>query len=299
MTTEAPTWEGGADEQPSPPQWARAAAADLSALPADEFAAWQKDAGIPELQLLLLFEWDPDELRGAFPDSTDAYYGTAHSVILGLRMGDTDTATVGRLRAHGPRGRATSSERFGDATLATVLARIKAWLPLSLARWWRRRLGRELRELGFHCHLIKYDPNRAASHYDDGTWTAFSDVGATFNGVVLTRAAYESVEQAHLDAIEVMAHESGAETFVRNLNHDVAVPLDMPTTLERIRGALRDDNDDWLWRTPDNSMYIVVGCDYHLYIGSHRTCTDGVRLAIGSGLHPRTDEGPSPYLHIE
>ncbi|HXH81165.1 hypothetical protein [Nocardioides sp.] len=292
-------WEAVRD-QLLPPQWALAAAEDLSSLPADEFAAWQTEAGIPELQLLLLFEWDPDDERRAFPESIEAYYGTAHSVILGRWMGDSDAATVRRLRSHGIRDRVRPPQLCGDDALTIVLARLKTWLPLSLARWWRRRVGEQLRELSFHCHLIKYDPNRSvAGYYDDGTWSDFGDIGSTFDGVVLTREVYESVEQAHLDAIEVMARESGAQTFVTDCDHDQTRVLDLGTTLERIRGALRGANDDWLWCTPDHSMYIVSGYDYHLYVGSHRTCNDGVDLAVEKGLHPRLDEGPCPNLYIE
>ena len=181
-----------------------------------------------------------------------------------------------------------------------MVAQIKTWLPLSLARWWRRRVGQQLRELSLHCHLIKYDPSRSlAGYYDDGTWTDYSDIDAAFDGVVLTREVYESVEQAHLDAIEVMAHESGAQTFVVNFDHDQARALDLPATLGRIRGALRGEHGDWLWRTPDHSTYIISGYDYHLYVGSHRTCTHGVNLAIESGLHPKVGEGPSPHLYVE
>lgn len=96
------------DDQLLPPQWALAAAQDLSTLPADEFAAWQTEAGIPELQLLLLFEWDPDDQRRALPESTEAYYATAHSVLFGLWMGDSDAATVRRFRSHGIRGQVGS-----------------------------------------------------------------------------------------------------------------------------------------------------------------------------------------------
>ena len=249
-----------AESRVLPPEWALAVAQDLSSLPAEEFAAWQKEVGIPELQLLLLFEWDPDDERRAFPESAERYHGTAHSVILGLWMGDSDAATFRRLRSHGPRGQPRSTQHFSDDALTAVVAQIKTWLPLSLARWWRRRVGQQLRELSLHCHLIKYDPSRSlAGYYDDGTWTDYSDIDAAFDGVVLTREVYESVEQAHLDAIEVMAHESCAQTFVVNFDHDQARALDLPATLGRIRGALRGEHGDWLWRTPDHSMYIISG----------------------------------------
>jgi hypothetical protein len=273
----------------------------LASLDVNEFGAWQREAGIPELALMLLLGWDPDGERQNFPESLEHYGSEAHSLILGLRMGDTTRDSRTRLRRHNstpPTGEDRDS--YSDSRLTVVLADVETWLPRSLTRWWRRRLGTELRSLPFHCHLIKYDPARSVGgHFDDGSWTDYSDIGSVFGGVTLTRRAYERVEQAHLDAIETMAKESEARSFVVGLDHDRDSEMDLGTMLDHIRGALRNENDERLWRTPQNSMYVTVGYDYHLYVGSDRECPAGVAAAVSGGLHPRPEAGPSPSLWIE
>lgn len=161
-----------------------------------------------------------------------------------------------------------------------------------------RRLGHlkpQLRGLPFHCHLIKYDPAKAIVNYDDGSWTSFSDVGKVFDGVELTMETYLETEQVHLDAIRTMAMESRASTFRDEYRPARSLTLDH--MLEQVRSALRDEDAGWWWNSQDLDFYIIVGWDYHLYVGSHVECVQGVTLALNSGLHPRLDEGPSPYLY--
>jgi hypothetical protein len=153
-----------------------------------------------------------------------------------------------------------------------------------------------LRSLPFHCHLIKYDPERSRRGYDDGSWTAMSDIGSAFEGSVLTMDEYLAVEQAHLDALRMMAVESGASTFTVGLNRGQTLSLD--ELLVQVRSALREEpQSGYWWNSQSLDFYVFVGYDYHLYVGSHLACGRGVDLALRSGLHPRLDEGPSPYLH--
>lgn len=60
-----------------------------------------------------------------------------------------------------------------------------------MALWHVEAERAALAALPFHWHLSKYDPAKSISgHYDDGTWTSISDIGASFNGVEPTREAY-------------------------------------------------------------------------------------------------------------
>ena len=167
--------------------------------------------------------------------------------------------------------------------------------------WMReRRLApvmSRLRSLPFHCHLIKYDPVQAISGgYDDGSWTAMSDIGQVFDGTVLTMDSYLSVEQAHLDVVRMMAVESRATRFYVEV--DPMSPLTLDGLLEQVRSALREEErSGYWWNSQELDFYVIIGDDYHLYVGSHVVCVQGVNLALDAGLHPRVDEGPSPYLH--
>jgi hypothetical protein len=77
-------------------------------------------------------------------------------------------------------------------------------------------LLRDLRELPFHAHVIKYDPARSVGGgYDDGSWTSMSDIGQPFDGERLTIERYAAVEQAHLDVLRAMARESGIDRLRR------------------------------------------------------------------------------------
>ena len=68
--------------------------------------------------------------------------------------------------------------------------------------------------------ITKYDPSRRDEHgaHPDDDWTAFSDIGREFGGVVLTREEYDRVESAYLAAVRIFAEAAGIdEVFVRGL----------------------------------------------------------------------------------
>lgn len=153
-----------------------------------------------------------------------------------------------------------------------------------------------LRSLSFHCRLIKYDPDRALQGYSDGSWTAMRDVGTPFEGITLTLDEYLRVEQLHLDVVRAMAIETGTTRFRSESGWLRTRSLE--EALEQVRAALRDHTQAgrW-WVSPRADFYLIVGWDYHLHVGSKVNCVEGVRLARGSGLHPRLEEDPSPYLY--
>lgn len=257
----------------------------------EEFSRWSTETGYGELTLILLFRWDPDGVVTDYPDSTDAYHDEARSIVLGLWMKDGEKAFERRL-LHKQRHRTTG---FSADSLAELWEIVGHWMPISITRWWRADVMRTARNLPFHCHLIKYDPDRAINHDDDGTWTSISDVGTSFDGIVLTREQYLSVEQAHLDAIRVMAQESRVTRFRAGVERGSTMGLE--EMLEEVRNALREaERAGYWWNSEDLNFYVNVGWDYHVYVGSHTECPLGIKAAVEAGLHPRRAEGPSPYL---
>ena len=80
-----------------------------------------------------------------------------------------------------------------------------------------------------------------------------SDIGESFNAPVLAEEDYLKVEQAHLDAINTMAE-----------------------VLQEVRGALRETGDEDFWWTSDQlNFYVIVGWDYHVYVGKPVPCPEG------------------------
>lgn len=60
--------------------------------------------------------------------------------------------------------------------------------------------------------LQKYDPAAYDSRgYTKDEWTDVSDIGRTFEGRPLSRAAYASVEDSYIEAIEALARENAAD----------------------------------------------------------------------------------------
>ncbi|WP_182376506.1 hypothetical protein [Nocardioides sp. WS12] len=264
----------------------------LQDLTREEFGRWSAEAGRAELATILLFRWDPDQAANEYPESSTAYESEAHSIVLGLWMND-DRETFGRRLRGNSRLRAEAC--VADEVLDDLWRLVDNWLPRSIGHWWRNTSMQRLRSLPFHCHLIKYDVEHAITHFDDGTWTSISDVGDSFNGVVLTMASYLMAEQAHLDSLRAMAVESGASRFRVEVDRSATMGLD--ELMDQVRSALREEPAcGYWWTSEDFDFAIIVGYDYHLYVASHVECSHGLEVARAAGLHPRVQDGPSPYL---
>lgn len=63
----------------------------------------------------------------------------------------------------------------------------------------------------FEYRITKYDPalRSASGAYARKEWTSRSDIGCSFEGVVLTLAAYQRVEDAYVDVALAFLMESG------------------------------------------------------------------------------------------
>ncbi|WP_156391721.1 MULTISPECIES: hypothetical protein [unclassified Nocardioides] len=268
----------------------------LHDLTKDEFARWSSAHGYAELAQLLLFRWDPDGVANDYPISALDYHSEAQSIVLGLWMGDDREVFARRLRNN---NRFAPGSFLTDESIEELWGHLTRWLPLSIFRWWHEFMVEGLRALPFHCHLIKYDPDRSVNgHYDDGSWTAISDVGREFDGIVFTMDDYLATERAHLDSLRAMAVESGATRF--RVESDRSSTIGLDELLDQVRAALREEQGSgYWWSSEDLDFYVNVGYDYHVYVGSRVDCVEGLQVASGAGLHPRLGDGPSPYLTTE
>jgi hypothetical protein len=138
--------------------------------------------------------------------------------------------------------------------------------------------------------ITKYDPairNRGEQYTE---WTAFSHIGASFDGTVLTQAVYEKVETAYIAVATAFLREVDAGSVsIRGLETQKAkgspyvegaalTPMDAGEIMAKV---LRDE----LWcRFEADRAFVHFGWDYYMYVGVASTCPDAERLAAKLGL---------------
>lgn len=120
--------------------------------------------------------------------------------------------------------------------------------------------------------LSKYDARRRSGEVED--WTSHDDIGASFNGSVLTPEEYQRVEDLYIAAVETLARAAGARLFV--LRHVVlnrpepwwlgrayeGRVVDLPTALRLLRDGVRDGtNVAWL---ESGEFEVGVVTDFYL-----------------------------------
>ena len=140
--------------------------------------------------------------------------------------------------------------------------------------------------------ITKYNPahrdKRGAYLLDE--WTAFSDVGKTFNGEKLTLTQYEEVEKAYIEVAMAFYEESQSDACwlecLENAKDD-ALPCTEEGDLSRdemrqfMKGILREQ----FWaRIEGVSFFVHFGWDYYMYVGVTNECKKAIDLATKSGL---------------
>jgi hypothetical protein len=139
----------------------------------------------------------------------------------------------------------------------------------------------------FEFRITKYNPayrDRREAYMGD-EWTSFSDIGWSFDGVVLTAAAYRRVEDAYATAAVAYLREAGVPGLaIAGLeNHDdLALPfaegslLGLAEVGEIVRRLLR--NEFWC-RLEADGAFVHLGYDYYMYVGVPRPCPKAEELA--------------------
>lgn len=156
-----------------------------------------------------------------------------------------------------------------------------------------------------HYRITKYDPSRRlpSGAYPLDEWTAFSDVGKTFQGQTFELDEYLRVEAACLGTIRAFLNEAGiAKLQLRGLENHWRNPvpafvadrawLDVPQSLEFSRLALREVV--WGKLGAPGKAYVHFGWDFYLYVGVPRRCRESVSKAGAEGLFVQAYR--SPYL---
>jgi hypothetical protein len=144
----------------------------------------------------------------------------------------------------------------------------------------------------YEYRVTKYDPalrdETGAFRGDD--WTAVSDVGRSYGGVVFTRKEYDRVERAYVKAGLAFLREGGVmsvrveqlETLPDHppqLQESCVLHVDQLSDV--IARILREEF--WCNLEGDNG-YLHFGYDYYLYIGVPQRCPVAEAFAKELGL---------------
>jgi hypothetical protein len=157
----------------------------------------------------------------------------------------------------------------------------------------------------FEFRVTKYDPayRDESGAYQRDEWTAFSDIGKSFNGDILTQEEYQRVEDAYVSSALSFLREAGRSLLVvvglENNRGSPLAPLEgsvlqEPQLGEVIRNVLREK----FWcRLEGDDCFLHFGWDYYVYIGVPLRCEQSRTLASRLGLF--VEEFASPYKEQE
>ncbi|WP_405685143.1 hypothetical protein OG204_12265 [Streptomyces sp. NBC_01387] len=145
------------------------------------------------------------------------------------------------------------------------------------------------------CFLIsKYDEAKRAGEVAD--WTSYEDVGADFNGRVLTAQEYYRTEDLYISAVKCLATATGtAEFTLRNIFLNAPAPpwlgdvydgrvVDLRTAMLLIRGMLRDG---WISCFLENAGILRIGVETDFYLSAeiHPSTVGSLADIERMGLH--------------
>lgn len=153
----------------------------------------------------------------------------------------------------------------------------------------------------FEYRVTKYDPalRDPQGAYTRDEWISVSDIGRSFDGVVLTEANYRWVEDAYAAAAVGFLREAGVTSMAVTGLEPVpgAAPprfangavLGLAALDEVVRQMLREEL--WCWLEGADA-FVHVGYDYYMYLGVPVPCPRAAELAEKSGLFVEPFESP-------
>lgn len=122
--------------------------------------------------------------------------------------------------------------------------------------------------------LCKYDEARRRGDIDD--WTDHSDIGACFDGRILTAEEYQRTEDRYIAAVDILARAAGASHFtLRNVFLHSPPPawlgevyegriVDKTSALRMLRGHMSADAPAAWFES--ESMCMMMGFDFYMHV---------------------------------
>ncbi len=153
--------------------------------------------------------------------------------------------------------------------------------------------------------ITKYDPARRDDRgaFLDDDWTAVSDIGRCFAGVILTVERYKEVEAAYVTTACDFLKEAGFSPLqISGLENRGEPPLPFKEgdliTCDGLPVILRHLLREELWcRLEAPEGFFHAGYDLYMYIGVPCPCPKAQRAAQKRGLFG--ESFLSPYLRDE
>ncbi len=154
----------------------------------------------------------------------------------------------------------------------------------------------------YQYRITKYNPIHRDKNgtFTKEDWLAFSDVGKSFNGEILTLAEYERTEKAYIET--AIAFLSEAQIPYINVNgvqntKDVSktvqdgMSIEISSLKKLFTDVLRERY--WCRFEKDDEVFVHFGWDYYMYIGTKVYCGNAITFAYEKGLF--VEELISPY----
>ncbi len=139
--------------------------------------------------------------------------------------------------------------------------------------------------------VSRYNPMFRDCHgvYVRDDWTSRSDIGRSFNGIVLTTEEYQRVEDAFVVAVQAILRECDilSLTVSELENHSTPLPFadGAVLCLEEVGKAVRRVLREEFWcRLEGARAFVHIGYDYYVYVGVPNPCPKARELAGEIGL---------------
>lgn len=157
--------------------------------------------------------------------------------------------------------------------------------------------------------VTKYDPLKRdeQGRFLEIEWTAFSDVGNTFAGQVLSEQVYYQVEEAYVSTALAFLKEAGIDklslTSLENHQKHREPGIDIRPGqiygLKELETLFRLVLREKLWCKFEipNRAYVHFGWDYYMYVGVPGECPASSAQAKKLGLF--VEPMDSPYLKTD
>ena len=157
----------------------------------------------------------------------------------------------------------------------------------------------------FQYRVTKYNPTfrDVSGVYTRNEWTAFCDIGKSFNEVILTNAEYQRVESAYVSTVVAFLQESNVLSLVVcGLENYGGIVLGFSDgsslSLKQIEVTLpRILREEFWCKLKASQSFVHVGYDYYMYLGVPVVCPKAEQLAASLGLFVELFQ--SPYNDVE
>lgn len=168
--------------------------------------------------------------------------------------------------------------------------------------------------MNFCWRITKYNPHyrNSSGAFLHNEWTAYSDIGTTFNTIQFTYEKYVQAENLYIKAIQCFMNCHNITSLqIIELEKPKKIDFDHHDTQLMINLFNTMKEQDWLTETDienfcklilrdklwckliyNEKIFVHFGWDFYMYIGSSLPCTNTLSTIQKSGLFAEPFESP-------